>query len=332
MRDLERSGFSPIDLLCLNLYPFGGTDQDDLAARSAITHIDIGGPMLLRAAALNHRHVAVVTRPSQYEELVETLTRNRNALPEGLLARLAVQAFAIVSSYEAQVSAWFSDNLDVVEKLPAAPRIDWRRCATCGGAAASNRWELCLRHLEPADRRSELEALNGEIDLRNVEVAPSLFAEILASCAAADGRPRLGSLRCECTQFEESVSLESAIITGDVDLSGARFAVDLNASDIVVTGELRCRDVRFRTAMLEDVRVEGLATFRGADFNRASFDRAQFNGATVFERTGFASDASFRRAVFRRDASFIGARFDGGADFTGAQWFQDSLFSGHTIF
>ena len=328
MRDLERSGFSPIDLLCLNLYPFGGTDQDDLAVRSAITHIDIGGPMLLRAAALNHRHVAVVTRPSQYEELVATLVRNRNALPEGLLGRLAAQAFALVSSYEAQVSAWFSDNLDMVAaaESPAAPRIEWRRCERCGGAAASSRWELCLRHLEAADRRSELEARDGEIDLRNVEVPPSLFAEILASCAAPDGRPRLRSLRCEWTQFEGSVSLECAIINGDVDFSGARFGGDLNASDVVVTGELRCRDVRFRTAMMESARVEGLATFRAADFNRASFDRAQFNGATVFERTGFASDASFRRAVFRGDASFIGARFDGSADFTDAQWLQDSRF------
>lgn len=110
IRDLQVRNIGLIDLVCVNLYPFGRTDQDEMRDEEAIRHIDIGGPMLIRAAALNHRHVAVVVRPAIYAELLATLRDNDGVLPERLLGRLAAQAFAHVASYEAAVSAWFSDR------------------------------------------------------------------------------------------------------------------------------------------------------------------------------------------------------------------------------
>ena len=65
---LEYQGFPPIDLVIVNLYPFAATiARPDATLADAIENIDIGGPTLIRAAAKNHDHVAVLTGPEQYE-------------------------------------------------------------------------------------------------------------------------------------------------------------------------------------------------------------------------------------------------------------------------
>ncbi len=59
-------GIAPIDLLVVNLYPFEATVASGAADADCIENIDIGGPALIRAAAKNHDHVAVLTDPAQY--------------------------------------------------------------------------------------------------------------------------------------------------------------------------------------------------------------------------------------------------------------------------
>jgi phosphoribosylaminoimidazolecarboxamide formyltransferase / IMP cyclohydrolase len=112
MEDLKQEGISPIDLVCVNLYPFGRTDQDDTNTRAAIGQIDIGGPTMIHTAALNHTHVAIVVRPSSYDDIIDMMKRNDNSLPEGMLGQLAAQAFTHIASYEAQVSEWFANRFD----------------------------------------------------------------------------------------------------------------------------------------------------------------------------------------------------------------------------
>ena len=61
---LEAQGIEPIDLVVVNLYPFEATvAQPGVTFEEAIENIDIGGPSLIRGAAKNHAHVAVVDRP-----------------------------------------------------------------------------------------------------------------------------------------------------------------------------------------------------------------------------------------------------------------------------
>ena len=58
----------PIDLVVVNLYPVrrnrGGGQT---CVEEIIENIDIGGPAMIRSAAKNHAHVAVVTTPGQYD-------------------------------------------------------------------------------------------------------------------------------------------------------------------------------------------------------------------------------------------------------------------------
>src|SRR5574337_722889 len=75
-------GIDGIDLLVVNLYPFEQvTAAPDCSMHDAIENIDIGGPAMLRAAAKNHEHVAVVVDPADYAELLAAL-RHGGTTPE----------------------------------------------------------------------------------------------------------------------------------------------------------------------------------------------------------------------------------------------------------
>jgi phosphoribosylaminoimidazolecarboxamide formyltransferase/IMP cyclohydrolase len=103
---LSEHDITPIELVVCNLYPFTSNPSIEL--------IDIGGPSMVRAAAKNHRHVAVVTNPSQYAEVLEELSAN-GSLSDATRHALARAAFAHTSSYDAEVVAWFDGGGELGE-------------------------------------------------------------------------------------------------------------------------------------------------------------------------------------------------------------------------
>jgi phosphoribosylaminoimidazolecarboxamide formyltransferase/IMP cyclohydrolase len=53
---MKQHGIQPIDLVCINLYPFEQTiARPGVTFEEAIENIDIGGPSMIRSAAKNHR-------------------------------------------------------------------------------------------------------------------------------------------------------------------------------------------------------------------------------------------------------------------------------------
>ena len=99
-------GIAPIDLLVCNLYPFEATVASGAGEDECIETIDIGGPALIRAAAKNHSHVAVVTEPGQYPALLEALAAGGTRL--ALRRRLAASAYARTAAYDSAIAAWFA--------------------------------------------------------------------------------------------------------------------------------------------------------------------------------------------------------------------------------
>ncbi|MBI4340751.1 MAG: bifunctional phosphoribosylaminoimidazolecarboxamide formyltransferase/IMP cyclohydrolase [Candidatus Omnitrophica bacterium] len=98
-----------IDLVVVNLYPFEQTVQrNGVTFAEAIEQIDIGGVTLLRAAAKNFAHVAVVSHPQQYAEVAEALRRGRGQLPERLAQQLAQHTFALTSRYDTHIAGFLS--------------------------------------------------------------------------------------------------------------------------------------------------------------------------------------------------------------------------------
>ena len=71
---LQEREIEPIDLVCVNLYPFErAVSRLDVPEEEAIENIDVGGPTMIRAAAKNHRFVAVVVRPESYDAVLTEL-------------------------------------------------------------------------------------------------------------------------------------------------------------------------------------------------------------------------------------------------------------------
>jgi phosphoribosylaminoimidazolecarboxamide formyltransferase/IMP cyclohydrolase len=104
---LDEHDITPIDLVCVNLYPFEQTvARVGVTADEALEQIDIGGPTLLRAAAKNHPYVAVVTAPGQYDELIKSMDEHGGATTLRLRRRLAAEAFRRVAAYDVAIRDW----------------------------------------------------------------------------------------------------------------------------------------------------------------------------------------------------------------------------------
>ena len=73
---MDEHGIAPIDLVIVNLYPFLSTVMSGADRDMVIENIDIGGPSMVRSAAKNHAHVAIVTDPADYAELLAELDAN----------------------------------------------------------------------------------------------------------------------------------------------------------------------------------------------------------------------------------------------------------------
>lgn len=95
--DLDRYGIGPISLAVVNLYPFSSAPGIEL--------IDVGGPAMVRAAAKNHAHVAVVVNPADYDTVIDEL-RGHGEVTSATRRRLARDAFATTASYDAEIVAW----------------------------------------------------------------------------------------------------------------------------------------------------------------------------------------------------------------------------------
>ena len=108
---MQQHGISPIDLVVVNLYPFtSATIDPDCTLETAIEHIDIGGPALLRAAAKNHQNVVVVVDPDDYPWVLEEM-RSQGAISDQARLRLAAKAFDHTARYDGAIAEFLNTRL-----------------------------------------------------------------------------------------------------------------------------------------------------------------------------------------------------------------------------
>ena len=107
MAAIAEHGIQPIDLVCVNLYPFRRTARTaGVAPDDVIEQIDIGGPSMIRSAAKNFASVTVVVDPADYARVIEAIRTGANALT--LRRELAAKVFAHTAAYDAELAAWFA--------------------------------------------------------------------------------------------------------------------------------------------------------------------------------------------------------------------------------
>ncbi len=107
---LDKHGIRPIDLVAVTLYPFEKTvARPDVTLEDAIENIDIGGPSMIRGAAKNHAHVAVLTDTAQYAPVLDELRRSNGTLSSETRFRLAFEAFRRTAQYDAAIAAYLRE-------------------------------------------------------------------------------------------------------------------------------------------------------------------------------------------------------------------------------
>ena len=111
---LAAAGIEPFDLVVVNLYPFAAAAEraarGELDLDGLVEEIDIGGPSMVRAAAKNHASVAIVTDPGRYDAVLAALDV-QGAIPAGLRAALAVEAFRHTAAYDARIAEVLPDRM-----------------------------------------------------------------------------------------------------------------------------------------------------------------------------------------------------------------------------
>jgi phosphoribosylaminoimidazolecarboxamide formyltransferase/IMP cyclohydrolase len=114
----------PIAVVAVNLYPFVATaSREGVTPAEVIENIDIGGPSLLRAAAKNHKHVAVLVDPDDYGRVLAAL-REGAILPE-MRRDLALKAFRHTASYDLAISALLPRHLGAAPSLAIEALAPW---------------------------------------------------------------------------------------------------------------------------------------------------------------------------------------------------------------
>jgi phosphoribosylaminoimidazolecarboxamide formyltransferase/IMP cyclohydrolase len=122
---MEEHEISPIDLVVVNLYPFLNTVMSGADRDTIIENIDIGGPSMVRSAAKNHAHVAIVTDPADYATLLAELESNGGSTTLELRKKLAAKAYALTAAYDSTISQWFA-FADQGDRWPET----WTRAST----------------------------------------------------------------------------------------------------------------------------------------------------------------------------------------------------------
>ena len=97
-----------IDMVVVNLYPFAATVANpDCTLEDAIENIDIGGPTMVRAAAKNHKDVAIVVNASDYSRILSEMSENNGSLVYKTRFDLAIAAYEHTAQYDGMIANYF---------------------------------------------------------------------------------------------------------------------------------------------------------------------------------------------------------------------------------
>ena len=109
MQALSAAAIPAIDIVVVNLYPFAQTvARPECSLAEAIENIDIGGPSLLRAAAKNYQHVAVLSDPADYPHLLAEMRSSSGGISISTRFNLACKAFSHTAAYDSAISNYLT--------------------------------------------------------------------------------------------------------------------------------------------------------------------------------------------------------------------------------
>lgn len=140
MATLKKLNIKPIDLVCVNLYPFKQTIQKaGVTLADAIENIDIGGPSLLRAAAKNYHDVTVVTDQADYDLVLKEIKENgQTSLTTR--ANLAAKVFRTTASYDALIAHYLTKQTGLADPEKLTLTYDFKEKMRYGENSHQKAW------------------------------------------------------------------------------------------------------------------------------------------------------------------------------------------------
>jgi phosphoribosylaminoimidazolecarboxamide formyltransferase / IMP cyclohydrolase len=113
LRQLSEYKIPEIDLVIVDLYPFGKTVKSTSDEEEIIEKIDIGGISLIRAAAKNFNDVVIIPGKSHYGSLLSILTEKGGVTSLSERKHFAAAAFQTSSGYDTEIFKYFNANNEI---------------------------------------------------------------------------------------------------------------------------------------------------------------------------------------------------------------------------
>ncbi|MDX2115271.1 MAG: bifunctional phosphoribosylaminoimidazolecarboxamide formyltransferase/IMP cyclohydrolase [Planctomycetota bacterium] len=223
---LREHGIAPIDLVCVNLYPFERTiARPGVTRDEAIEQIDVGGPAMIRAAAKNHEWVAVVTDPGQYQTVAREMRDTKGAVSKATRAGLAHAAFVRTSAYDATIAGYLGRS-STSDELPASLQLAMPRVQSMRyGENPHQRAALYRDALHAGPSIAAARQLHGkELSYNNVNDAAAALAlalDLSAASGLASGTPLAG-----CCVIKHANPCGAAVAAQSVDAVRSAMAGD----------------------------------------------------------------------------------------------------------
>ncbi|MDR3192962.1 MAG: bifunctional phosphoribosylaminoimidazolecarboxamide formyltransferase/IMP cyclohydrolase, partial [Treponema sp.] len=185
LETLEQRGFSPIDLVCVNLYPFfekAGT----LSLEETVEFIDIGGPAMLRSAAKNYRDVIVLTDPADYGETIGGL--RAGGVSGEFRKRLAGKVFDLTSAYDGAIARYLLE-----EEYPAFWPLSQRKAQSLRYGENGHQSAALYLNTDRPGALGSMEQLHGkELGYNNIRDLDLAWKAACAFGLEADGSAPIG--------------------------------------------------------------------------------------------------------------------------------------------
>ncbi len=113
LEQLSKYNIPEIDLVIVDLYPFGETLKSSDKEEEIIEKIDIGGISLIRAAAKNYNDVLVVSGREQYDSVLSLLKEKKGYTSVSDRRFYAAKAFQTSSHYDVTIFNYFNREASI---------------------------------------------------------------------------------------------------------------------------------------------------------------------------------------------------------------------------
>jgi phosphoribosylaminoimidazolecarboxamide formyltransferase / IMP cyclohydrolase len=157
-------GIKPIDMVVCNLYPFEKHLNQNSDPDTLIDNIDIGGQMMIRAAAKNFKFVAVICNPNDYKDVIDELKLNDGGISYETRKRLMATAFNFTADYDSRIASAM-DKINGEESI----RLSFKKGKELRYGENPHQKALVFREQRADLSIYDIEVLNGiELSYNNI--------------------------------------------------------------------------------------------------------------------------------------------------------------------